>query len=159
MIAEHGRGSDPLWIGIASSAPPERAHQVVGEFMKGSDGAFGLVHLAVLKGSDAIVGMVGAQEHAPDTVELVYGVAPEWRDRGLATEMLAGVTRAAEDQDRSRRYELVIAADNHASIRVAEKCGYRFVGVRRSSVEATGQTYEDLVYVPAACSTPPPPRP
>lgn len=63
--------------------------------------------------------------------------------------MLASVTKAAEDQDRSRRYELVIARDNCASVRVAETCGYRVIGMRRSSVEATGQTYEDIVYVPA----------
>ncbi|GAB3916411.1 hypothetical protein GCM10011575_24530 [Microlunatus endophyticus] len=148
-IAEHGHGPDPRWIGIGPSSPPERAHHVVREFVKGAGGDFGLVHLAVLKESDAIVGMIGAQEHGPDSIEIVYGVAPAWRGRGLATAMLDGVTRAAKDQGESRRYELVIAAQNAASLRVAEKCGYRFVGIRRSFVEGTGQTYDDLVYVPS----------
>lgn len=53
------------------------------------------------------------------------------------------------DRDRARRCELVIAAENAASIRVAEKCGYRFAGMRRSFVEVTGQAYEDLVCVPS----------
>ena len=148
-IIEHGRGPDPLWIGIAPSAPEWRAHEVVGEFLKGAAGDFGLVQLVVLKESDAIVGMVGAQEHGSDTVEIVYGVAPEWRHRGLATEVLTTVAAAARDTDSERRYELVIAAHNAASIRVAEKCGYRPVGIRHSFVEATGQSYEDLVFVPS----------
>lgn len=147
-IAEYGRGPDASWIGIRVPSPPERARQIVDEFLKGAAGNFGLVHLAVLKDSDAVIGMVGAQEHGPDVVEIVYGVAPAWRRRGLATEMLAGVTRAASEQDPKRRYELVISPDNAASIRVAEKCGYRFVCKRSSFVEATGQSYEDLVYVP-----------
>jgi RimJ/RimL family protein N-acetyltransferase len=148
-IAAHGRHPDPLWIGIGPTAPPERAHQVVEEFLKGSAGAFGLVHLAVANESDAIVGMVGAQEHGAETVEIVYGVAPACRGRGLATEILANVTRAARETDSARRYELVIAVDNAALIRVAQKCGYRLVDTRRSFVAATGQTYEDLVYVPS----------
>jgi len=120
----------------------------VDELLKGSAGDFGLVHLVVLKESDTIIGMVGAQDHGSDTVEIVYGVAPAWRRRGLATEVLAGVTRAAIEQDPDRRYELVIATENLASIRVAQKCGYRCVGTRTSFIEATGESYEDLVYVP-----------
>ena len=147
-IAAHGRGPDPSWIGIGPDAPPDRATETVDEFLKGADGAYGLVHLAVLKDSDAIVGMVGAQPHGPDTIEIVYGVAPAWRGRGLATEVLVGVTQAAWEQDRERRYELVIDRKNAASIRVAEKCGYRFAGERRSFVEATGRTYRDLLYLP-----------
>ncbi|WP_168207545.1 GNAT family N-acetyltransferase [Microlunatus elymi] len=148
-IAEYGRGPDPSWIGIAASSPPQRAHDVVQEFVKGAAGDFGLVHLAVLKESDAIIGMIGAQKHGPDIVEIVYGIAPAWRGRGLATEMLTSLTRAAQDQDASRRYELVIDPSNAASRRVAEKSGYRCVGTRDSFVKATGETYEDLLYVPS----------
>lgn len=154
-IAEHGRGSDPLWIGIAPGSPSQRAHQVLGEFIKGAGGDFGLVHLVVSKDSDAILGMVGAQERGADTVELVYGIAPAWRRRGLASAVLSEVTRAAVTQDESRRYELVIAAANSVSVRVAEKCGYRFDGVRRSFVEATGESFEDLVYVPTRSASAP----
>lgn len=148
-IAAHGRSPDPTWIGIAPSAPRDRAHDVVTEFLKGTDGAFGLVHLAVEKESDAILGMVGAQPHGSDTVEIVYGVAPAWRGRGVASEILAQVTSAALAGDGARRCELVIDAENAASIRVAEKCGYRLLCTRRSTVEATGQAFEDLVYVPS----------
>jgi RimJ/RimL family protein N-acetyltransferase len=90
-----------------------------------------------------------SQPHGSDTVEITYGVAPAWRGRGLATEMLTGVTRVARDQDADRRLELIIDGKNAASIRVAEKSGYQLAGTRRSVVEATGETYEDLVYVPA----------
>ncbi|SDT16168.1 GNAT family N-acetyltransferase [Microlunatus soli] len=147
-IAAHGRGPDPLWIGIGPAAPAERARQVLTEFLKGEEVAFGSTWLAVVKETDEIVGMIGAQQHPPRTVEIVYGVAPRWRGHGLATEVLAAVTRTAREQDADRRYELIIGRDNAASIRGAEKCDYRYVGARRSLVEATGECYEDLVYLP-----------
>ena len=153
-IAEHGRGPEPRWIGIGPSSPPERAHEVTQQFVKGATGDFGLVHLAVHQESGAILAMIGAQEHPPDsaragTVEIVYGVAPAWRGRGLATEILTRVAHEAQEQGESRPLELVIAAQNAASIRVAEKSGFRFVGTRSTYVEGTGQTYDDLVYVPS----------
>lgn len=124
-IAAHGRGPDPLWIGIGPSAPPERAREVLGEFLKGANGAFGATWLVVAKQTDQIAGVISGQNHGPSTVEIVYGVAPAWRGRGLATEM---------------------------SMRVAEKSGYRFLGIRRSVVGGTGQFYDDLVYVPSWCA-------
>lgn len=147
-IAAHGRGPEPLWIGIGPESHPERSREVVRELVKGADGAFGATWLAVVKETDEIVAIIGGQHLGPSTVEIVYGVAPSWRGRGLATEILTGVTRTAQDQDPDWRYELVIAQHNAASMRVAEKSGYRFLGIRRSVVEATGEFYDDRVYVP-----------
>jgi RimJ/RimL family protein N-acetyltransferase len=124
---------------------------MVGEYLKGAGGDFGFVRLAVLTEPDMIVGVIGAKARL-DAVEIVYGVAPAWRGRGLATGMLGGVTAAAVD--RTLQYELVIAADNAASIRVAEKCGYGPAGTRRTLVAATGEAYTDLVYKIPASSKP-----
>ena len=49
--------------------------------------------------------------------------------------------------DDRQRYELIIDANNLASVRVAEKCGYHLLETRHTAVEATGQTFEDLVYI------------
>lgn len=64
---------------------------------------------------------VGAISNSP---HIGYWLAPEAQGKGVATEVVAAVCRFAfEDQDRQ---ELVSGhyADNHASRRVLEKCGF-----------------------------------
>jgi RimJ/RimL family protein N-acetyltransferase len=65
-------------------------------------------------------------------VELGYIVAPAFRGRGVATEMLRLLTTWAFDAAGAQRIELIIDVRNPASERVAEHCGYTREGVRRS---------------------------
>jgi RimJ/RimL family protein N-acetyltransferase len=66
------------------------------------------------------------------TMELGYLVAPEARGRGVATEALRLLTEWAFSSLDAMRIELLIAVDNPASKRVAERCGYVREGVMRS---------------------------
>ena len=65
------------------------------------------------------------------TMELGYVIAPHARGRGVASESLRLLTEWAFEQG-AERLELLIATDNPASRRVAERCGYRLEGVMRS---------------------------
>ena len=65
-------------------------------------------------------------------VELGYLVAPDARGRGVATRMLALLTRWAFDEAGAVRAALIIDVANPASERVAERCGYIREGVMRS---------------------------
>ena len=65
-------------------------------------------------------------------LELGYLVAPEARERGVATEALRLLTEWAVRELDPLRIELQIAADNTASKRVAERAGYVYEGTRRS---------------------------
>jgi RimJ/RimL family protein N-acetyltransferase len=65
-------------------------------------------------------------------VELGYLVAPDARGRGIATRMLAMLTRWAFDEAGAVRAALIIDVANPASERVAERCGYIREGVMRS---------------------------
>jgi RimJ/RimL family protein N-acetyltransferase len=65
------------------------------------------------------------------TMELGYVISPHARGRGVATEGLRLLTEWAFEQG-AERLELLIAPDNPASRRVAERCGYRLEGVMRS---------------------------
>jgi RimJ/RimL family protein N-acetyltransferase len=65
-------------------------------------------------------------------VELGYLVAPDVRGRGVATRMLALLTRWAFDEAGALRAALIIDVANPASERVAERCGYVREGVMRS---------------------------
>jgi len=64
--------------------------------------------------------------------ELGYVVAPAARGRGVATEMLRALTAWALDELGLVRLTLIIDAENPASKRVAERCGYELEGVMRS---------------------------
>jgi RimJ/RimL family protein N-acetyltransferase len=66
------------------------------------------------------------------TAELGYVVVREARGRGVATEALRLLTAWALAEAGMLRLELLIAVDNPASKRVAERCGYVREGVLRS---------------------------
>jgi RimJ/RimL family protein N-acetyltransferase len=66
-------------------------------------------------------------------VELGYITSPAARGRGVATGMLAELTRWAFDELGALRVTLIIDVENRASSRVAERCGYVLEGVMRSS--------------------------
>jgi RimJ/RimL family protein N-acetyltransferase len=66
------------------------------------------------------------------TVELGYVVAPDARGRGVATAALRLLTEWAFTALDVLRIELLISAENGASRRVAERCGYTREGLLRS---------------------------
>jgi len=66
------------------------------------------------------------------SAELGYIVAREARGRGVASDALRLLTDWAFSELGARRLELLIAVENEASKRVAERCGYEREGVLRS---------------------------
>ena len=63
------------------------------------------------------------------TVEIGYGTLDEFQGRGVATEAVEGLIVWAFSQPEIRRVTAEAAADNPASVRVLEKCGFVSVGV------------------------------
>lgn len=87
--------------------------------------AFGVREVA----SGTLVGFAEARLAAaylePGQVNISYGIFREWRGRGLggrALELVAGYVGGATD---ARELVLLIARENAASVRVAEKAGFR----------------------------------
>jgi RimJ/RimL family protein N-acetyltransferase len=66
-------------------------------------------------------------------MELGYIVAREARGQGAGTAILRLLTRWAFDEMHQQRVYLMIDVENSASLRVAERCGYRREGVLRST--------------------------
>ena len=71
-------------------------------------------------------------------LELGYATSPWARGRGVATEALRQLTRAALDEG-FQRLELQIQVVNSASQRIAEKVGYTYEGTRRSVHHKNGE--------------------
>jgi RimJ/RimL family protein N-acetyltransferase len=98
------------------------------------------VGFAVVDAEGTLLGLALAPriEAEARTVELGYLVAPEARGRGVATEALRLLTDWAFRELAAERIELRIAAENTASQRVAERCGYVREGVLRSTYFKNG---------------------
>lgn len=82
-------------------------------------------------GGDSLLGVIGVRLH-PGTVG--FWLAAEHRGRGILPEALRSVVDAvfARTSRDEVRWECVIG--NAASLRVAQKCGFRFTGVRPGEV-------------------------
>ena len=89
---------------------------------------------AVVDGDEAVVALAVAPQIdlAARSAELGYVVLPASRGRGVATEALRLLTAWAFSELGALRLELLIGVGNHASKRVAERCGYVREGVLRS---------------------------
>ena len=73
--------------------------------------------------------------------EVGYWIGREFWGRGVATEAL----RAFLTEDTTRPMFGRCAADNIASLRVLEKCGFRRIGTERGFANARGEEIEELV--------------
>jgi RimJ/RimL family protein N-acetyltransferase len=102
---------------------------------------FGL-HLMLLdRAADAIVGSIGLfhADWEVRSAEIGYGVRSDERGKGYATEALSAVARWALTAGGLQRAWLTANTDNLASVRVAEKAGFRREGtLRRAGLEDDG---------------------
>jgi [ribosomal protein S5]-alanine N-acetyltransferase len=88
--------------------------------------------LLIERGSRTVVGSAGFQGHpsAEGEVELGYGVHPDFRNRGYATEAARALVAWAFEQPGVERVIAHCVRDNMASHRVVEKAGLTQRGVQ-----------------------------
>ncbi len=79
-------------------------------------------------------------------LELGYIVAAEARGQGIATEILRQLTAWALRELGALRIYLIIDVENHASLKVAERCGYVREGVLRSIHVKQGKRSDATVW-------------
>jgi RimJ/RimL family protein N-acetyltransferase len=100
------------------------------------------VHLMMLeRAANRIVGSISLfhADWEVRSAEIGYGVRGDGRGKGYATEALAALARWALSQGGIQRAWLTADADNLASVRVAEKAGFRREGtLRRANREDDG---------------------
>jgi RimJ/RimL family protein N-acetyltransferase len=75
-----------------------------------------------------------------------YWLAPDARGRGVATHAVRLLARWAFDGLGIARVALTCAPDNHASQRVAERCGFSREGVLRSHLPFKGGRRDTVVF-------------
>ena len=87
--------------------------------------AGGQLSLGML-GGRRLLGAVGLMPDGPGSAELAYWVRPEERGRGIAALGVRAATSWAQSSLGISRLWLEIEPGNAASLRVAERAGYRF---------------------------------
>jgi RimJ/RimL family protein N-acetyltransferase len=93
------------------------------------DGHASSLSIAVLDAS-GLVGNLGIHRR-DQLIEFSYWIAASARGKGYATELLIAATRwATEEFGPETTLELQIHPENHASMTVAERAGYRMSGYR-----------------------------
>jgi RimJ/RimL family protein N-acetyltransferase len=94
----------------------------------------------------ALIGRTGLHhfQGATGAAEIGYGVHPAHRRRGVASAVVATVTRWAFQEMSLRRVELVHDVGNTVSCRVATRAGYLLEGVERDALGYPDGTVADL---------------
>jgi ribosomal-protein-alanine N-acetyltransferase len=90
----------------------------------------------------SVVGTAGfhAPPDADGWVEIGYGVEPDHRRRGLATEAVVGLMAWAREQGVTR-FRASVAPTNDPSLAIVRRLGFREVGVRMDEIDG-----EELVF-------------
>ena len=89
---------------------------------------FGM-YLVTRKSDGEAIGMAGlVKRDFLDYVDLGYAFLPKGRGQGFATEAAQACVEYAREQFGIRRLAAITDPDNHASIRVLERLGFRGAG-------------------------------
>jgi RimJ/RimL family protein N-acetyltransferase len=141
--------ADTIWVPIPTPCEREVAAQRIAAFKNGweQETQFGPVLIVAAAETDEMIGVVFLRVREHDSVELSYGVAPAFRNRGVASAAAALVAGWCLEELAVARVELRIGQSNVASQRVAVKAGFSRQGIVRTHVAATGKDYDDLLYV------------
>lgn len=155
VTAVYSYGQDPdsgetAWLPIPFPCPREVPVRLVREFQQGWHGRYELTLVITVPPDARLRGVLHLSVRADDAGEIAYGVAPQYRRRGLATRSVRLAAAWAFARLGLIRLEIVVTGGGiHglASRRVAERAGFVYAGMRRSHIPATGCDYEDPLYV------------
>jgi RimJ/RimL family protein N-acetyltransferase len=141
--------ADTIWVPIPTPCEREVAAQRIAAFRDGWEekNQFGPALIVAAAETDEMIGVVLLRVRECDAVELSYGVAPAFRNRGVATAAAALVADWCLEELEAARVELRIGQSNLASQHVALKAGFTLHGIVHSHLAATGRDYDDLLYV------------
>jgi RimJ/RimL family protein N-acetyltransferase len=147
-------GDDPdvaetIWVPIPTPCPRDVAARRLAEFRNGweQEKRFGPALIIAAADTDEMIGVIFLRVREHESVELTYGVAPGFRNRGIATAAAVLVSGWCLEELAASRVELRISQSNLASQRVAAKAGFSREGIVRGHIAATGMEYEDLLFV------------
>ena len=107
-----------------------------------------ILHNYAIMSGDQLAGAIGLKidQQRKYIGEVGYFVAREYWGKGIAPEAVALIEAIGFDRLGLERIELVTLKNNRASIRVAQKCGYRKEGIQRHKQLHKGRFYDCYLF-------------
>ncbi|MGH2755507.1 MAG: GNAT family N-acetyltransferase [Actinomycetota bacterium] len=130
------------WADEDPSSTLDFAAAAENAWLRGAARNFTLVH------DGEVAGNIGLEQMNVliHSAMLGYWLRSDLTGRGLMTEAATAVVRHAFQDAGLHRLELHVALENHASIRIAEKLGFRRRGILRDGTYAAGAWMDVYVY-------------
>jgi ribosomal-protein-serine acetyltransferase len=100
------------------------------------------------KKTRAIYGVVGLEvfAHLHQNAELGYWLRKDVTGRGLMTEACRQLLTWAFSRLNMHRIRVAAATDNHASLRVIQRLGFRFEGIAREAERCNGRWLDHAIF-------------
>jgi ribosomal-protein-alanine N-acetyltransferase len=131
----------PRWTRVPSPYTADDARAFVAGI--GEHRAFAIVDAS----TDELLGSIGFDVHREEArAEFGYWMKRSARGRGACSSALRLLSRWAAGEHGLARLQLVVQPENAASIRVAEKAGFRREGLLRSYIEIKGRRRDVYMY-------------
>ena len=107
------------------------------------------LYFAIDIGGEAIggIGISPLEDVKRRTAEIGYWLAEPFWGRGIATDAVRALVPVAFDRMGMVRVEAGIHADNPASMRVLEKCGFVREAIHKKAITKNGRLLDEVVYV------------
>ncbi len=140
-------GLDGAWLPMIPGQPPARW---VEDWLEGWAGRHchnGPTLVVTIADEPHFIGIVGFGDRGDGSVEIIYGIAPNWRGRGLASRAARIGASWALRLPGVRQVEARVDQDMPECQQVAVNAGFRQAGTVSQYVPGTGETYEDLRFV------------
>jgi ribosomal-protein-alanine N-acetyltransferase len=126
------------------------AQRALAHIEAGKSAAWCATFVALRISDQMVVGACGFKDAPQDgQVEIGYGVAPDWRGQGIATDAVRELARIAFASASVERVLAQIAPGNTASLRVAAKLGFE-AGATVSDADGE-QVQQWVLRKPRAC--------
>ena len=153
-------GLIPLLTSVPRAAGPGEALAYIGRQHTCLTERTGLSFAIADAASGTAVGQIGLvlRDAALGRASISYWVGPGFQRRGYAGDALAALTRWILETPVIDRVELYIEPWNEASLRTAERCGYRREGLLRQW-QRVGGSRRDMHMYSRLDSDPAPPPP
>ena len=103
-----------------------------------------LLRMAVLRDEAVVVGSAGfhLRPDADGMIEIGLGIVPEFRGRGLATELLHGMWGWVIDQPGVVTLRYTVSPDNAPSQAIIRRLGFNHVGVQIDDIDGPEDVFE-----------------
>jgi RimJ/RimL family protein N-acetyltransferase len=138
---------DGGWLPEIPLVSAEQAVRDWSEGWVGRPAGKGPTVLVTVPTESRFIGIVGFADRSNGVVEMIYGIAPRWRGRGLASRAARLGAQWARSLPGMNTVEVRIAQDAKASQHVAVNAGFVVAGTLTQFVPGTAETFEDLRYV------------